>query len=68
VNHDVRVTVQVDRNLCIASGMCVASASTAFDIDGEGIAMPLPAVSELGSDRLQEIVARCPSGALSLTE
>lgn len=68
VNPDVRATVHIDRDYCIASGMCVASASTAFDIDDEGVATTLPGVDELAPDRLRQIVAQCPSGALSLAE
>jgi ferredoxin len=30
--------VHIDSDRCIASGMCVASASTAFDIDDDGAA------------------------------
>jgi ferredoxin len=68
VNPDVRVTVRIDRDRCIASGMCVASASTAFDIDDDGVVTTLAGVDALAPDRLRQIVAQCPSGALSLAE
>ena len=60
--------MHIDRDCCIASGMCVASASTAFDIDDDGVATTLPGVDELALDQLRQIVARCPSGALGLAE
>jgi ferredoxin len=60
--------VHIDRDRCIASGMCVASASTAFDIDDDAVATTLPGVDDVTPDRLRQIVAQCPSGALGLAE
>jgi ferredoxin len=66
MSSDVRATVHIDRDGCIASGMCVASAPAAFDVDDEGVATTLPGIDEIALDRLREIVAQCPSGALSI--
>lgn len=68
MSPDVRATVHIDRDRCIASGMCVASASAAFDIDDEGVATTLSGIDEMALDRLREIVAQCPSGALRIAE
>lgn len=60
--------MHIDRDRCIASGMCVASVSTAFDIDDDGVATTLPGVEDVTPGRLRRIVAQCPSGALSLAK
>ncbi len=59
--------VKADREICMATGMCVMAADVFFDQDADGIVL-------LGSDevpadaerRVHNAVKLCPSGALQL--
>ena len=61
------VHVHADRDVCIGAGLCVLTAGAVFDQDDDGIVVVL---DERPTDvaAVQEAVANCPSGALSLTE
>jgi len=58
--------VQVDKDMCISSGKCVADAPSAFRFDDEEISEPTEAASALPDAQLLEIARNCPSGAISL--
>ena len=59
------VEVELDRDICMGSGNCMAEAPTAFDLDDDGIAFVLDpnAVSE---DTVVTIARKCPSQAISV--
>jgi cytochrome P450/ferredoxin len=58
--------ITIDRDACIGSAMCVASAPDAFDLDDDGVAVPGPGLGDVPLETARQIVAQCPSGALSL--
>jgi cytochrome P450/ferredoxin len=62
------VRVSVDRDVCIASQMCMAAAPGGFELDDEGVAVTTDGIADVPVSRLREIVAQCPSGALTLHE
>ena len=57
--------VEVDRAVCMGSGNCVFEAPGAFELDDDGIAVPVnpDAVSE---DRLIDTARVCPTSAISV--
>jgi cytochrome P450/ferredoxin len=63
-----RVRISVDPDVCITSQMCLAAAPGAFELDDDGVAVTTDGIAEVPVRRLREIVAQCPSGALTLHE
>lgn len=62
--------IEVDRERCIGAGMCVLTAPEVFDQsddDGRVLVRDEPMESHPAAD-IQQAVALCPSGALSLKE
>ncbi len=57
-------TVEVDRELCIGAGACVADAPQAFKFDDENIAVPQPGAKDLPDERLLEAARACPATAI----
>jgi len=60
-------TIEVDRDVCMGSGLCTVYAPGTFDIDEEARSV----VSDPGGDDLGQIraaVQACPTGAIRLTE
>jgi ferredoxin len=61
--------VQVDRERCVASGVCESLAPDVFEIDDDGV-LPVhleePADDEL--DDVRDAVQQCPARALALAE
>jgi ferredoxin len=55
--------VEVDRALCMGSGNCVFEAPGAFELDDDGISVPVDpgAVSE---DKLIDTARACPTSAI----
>ncbi|BBA88451.1 MULTISPECIES: ferredoxin [Mycobacterium] len=59
--------VAADREICMATGMCVMTADAFFDQDADGIVVL--AAHEVPADeerRVRNAVKLCPSGALEL--
>ncbi|MBX7433386.1 ferredoxin [Mycobacterium sp. Y57] len=55
--------VRVDRQLCMGSGTCLATAPALFDMGDDGTADPVaPLVAP--SAVLDAAVSRCPTGAI----
>lgn len=58
-----RIHVEVDRDLCIGSGDCVASQPDVFQLDDEGKAVVLdPDAAE--TDEIVEAAQNCPVTAI----
>ncbi|WP_409331030.1 ferredoxin [Trujillonella humicola] len=56
--------VLVDRDRCLASGVCEVTAPDVFELDDDGVLrvrQPAP-----GDPAVEEAVRACPSGALAL--
>ena len=58
--------VQVDRDLCIGAGTCVALALKAFALDEQGKAVILDSADEETEDMLLEAARSCPTAAIIL--
>lgn len=58
--------VEVDEDVCISAGKCVADAPGAFAFDDDEIAHATAAAAALGRDRLVQVARTCPSGAIRL--
>lgn len=56
-------TATVDRDLCIASGVCEAIAPDDFELDEDGKSHATPPTSD--PDAVQEAIDSCPSMAIS---
>jgi ferredoxin len=59
-------TATVDRDLCIASGVCEATAPDDFELDADGKAHATPPTSD--PDAVQDAKDGCPSMAISWDE
>ncbi len=60
-------TIQIDRDVCIGSGMCVVTAPAVFDQDDEAKAFVLDVGAE-PAGVVAGAVEACPTGALTLRE
>jgi Protein of unknown function (DUF1271). len=58
----------VDKDVCLSSGRCVADAPEAFRFDEDEIAYTVDGARMLDRARLFAIARACPSGAIRLTE
>ncbi len=58
-----RIRVEVDRDLCIGSGDCVATAPAVFELDDEGKAVVLDP-DAAGNDDIVEAARNCPVTAI----
>lgn len=62
--------LEIDREICIGSGMCALTAPEVFDQsddDGRVLAQP-ERIEPHNLDAVHRAVTLCPSGALSLAE
>jgi ferredoxin len=70
-NIDVKavgeLTIQIDRDLCVGFGDCVAEAGTAFVLDESGVAC-FAAPDAVDRDRLIRACEVCPVDALSVVD
>jgi ferredoxin len=62
---EVPLTVVVDRDVCIGSGMCVVYAPATFSQDEEAKAFITDPTGD-ANDVIRSAVDACPTGALSL--
>ncbi|QMW65829.1 (4Fe-4S)-binding protein [Mumia sp. ZJ1417] len=60
--------VEVDQDLCMSSGKCVADAPQVFAFDEDEIAEVRAEPGEVSDEKLVEIARNCPSGAIRLLE
>jgi ferredoxin len=72
-----RLTITIDRTVCIGSGNCVKLGREVFELDAEGIVTFRPGVGEGGDggdegvidpDRLAEACRVCPVDALAAVD
>ena len=57
--------VTYDGNVCIHAGKCVAGAPEVFKVEDGQFVIDVTAAPE---ERVREVVAQCPSGALKIEE
>jgi ferredoxin len=58
--------VEIDKEICISSGKCVADYPSAFAFDQDELAEPLPGARDLSDADLLAAARNCPSGAFTL--
>jgi len=58
--------IEVDRDVCISSGMCVADAPGLFRFDDDNLAELIPGGEPLPGQALVELARGCPAGALQV--
>lgn len=58
--------VEIDSDVCISSGMCVARAPGLFRFDDEDIAEVIPGGTQLPDTTLLDLARGCPSSALQV--
>lgn len=63
-----RLTVKIDRLLCVGFGDCIEVAPEAFEFDGEGIATFRREADEVEESRLVEACDLCPVDALVVVD
>jgi ferredoxin len=56
--------IEVDRDVCMSSGKCVADAPDLFRFDDDEIAEPVPGADPPSDQRALDLARACPSGAL----
>ena len=60
------IRAEVDEDLCLSSGKCVADAPDAFQFDADEIAHSVDGGRAVDSARLAAIARNCPAGAIRL--
>jgi ferredoxin len=63
-----KLTMRIDRNLCIGAATCVAIAPKAWALDNEAKAIILDTVNEETDDSLLEAAKGCPVMAIFITD
>jgi ferredoxin len=63
-----KLTMRIDRNLCIGAATCVAIAPKAWALDDEAKAIILDTVEEESDEALLEAAKGCPVLAIFLTD
>lgn len=56
--------IDLDRDVCISSGKCVAEAPQAFRFDTDEVAELVPGGPRLSDDEILDLARNCPSGAI----
>jgi ferredoxin len=64
----MKLSVHIDKDVCMSSGRCVLDEPEAFRFDAEQLAEPTGGVAALTQSRIQAVVDACPSGAIRLSE
>jgi len=57
---------QVDKDVCISSGRCVADAPSVFRFDEDELSEVVAGAPPLADEQLFAIARACPSGAIEL--
>lgn len=60
------LSAEVDKDLCMSSGKCVADAPGVFSFDDDELSEVTGHPASLDDARLVEIARTCPAGAISL--
>lgn len=63
-----KLTMRIDRNLCIGAATCIAIAPKAWALDDEAKAIILDSVAEESDDTLLEAAKGCPVMAIFITD
>ena len=63
-----KLTMRIDRNLCIGAATCVALAPKAWALDNEAKAIILDTCAEETDDMLIEAAKSCPVLAIFITD
>lgn len=63
-----KLTMRIDRNLCIGAATCVAIAPKAWQLDNEAKAIILDTAGEETDDTLIEAAKGCPVMAIFITD
>ncbi len=63
-----KLTMKIDRNLCIGAATCVAIAPKAWVLDNEAKAVILETAEEEVDEMLLEAARGCPVMAISITD
>lgn len=62
------VSLQVDDQRCIGSGMCEMLAEQVFVIDDDTNVATVVGEAALPSDKAAEVIDRCPAGAITMVD
>jgi ferredoxin len=65
--REAAMKAHVDRNICIGSGNCVATAPNVFELDNEGLSHVVHPENAT-DDILQEVAEGCPVEAIILED
>lgn len=60
--------VEVDKDLCMSSGRCVADHPQAFRFDDDELAETTDTIDQVADDALLEAARECPSEAIQVTD
>ncbi|MBI2611544.1 ferredoxin [Candidatus Gottesmanbacteria bacterium] len=63
-----KLTVAIDRNLCIGAASCIAVAPKAFNLDNEAKAIFLPTAEEESSETILDAAKACPVAAIIIKD
>jgi ferredoxin len=58
--------IEVDQDVCISSGMCVADAPELFQFNDDEVAEVIPGAAPQPDQVLIRVARGCPSGALQV--
>lgn len=59
-----KLTVTIDRALCIGAGSCIAVAPKAFALDNQAKAIFLPSLEEETDESIFDAAKSCPTAAI----
>ncbi len=62
-----RVVVEVDRELCMSAGRCLADLPEAFAFDDDELAVVQPGAAGVARARLEEVARNCPGQAIAVS-
>ena len=59
--------IVVDRDRCIGTGICESTAADVFEVQDDGaMKLLIDEVADTDRDRMEQALARCPTGALKI--
>lgn len=61
-----RYTVHIDESLCAGYGSCILEAPGLFDLNDDGVAVPL--VAHTDDARVHDAARACPMAAITIIE